>query len=101
MELIIKNKTKIKFPTDIINKILVYVGELNNDILIPQYCVTSNRVQYKINMFSDSLWNIQGLLVTKRLYPLYTHPLSIMKHKEVYKYAKSHYEKLLRNGINF
>ena len=35
-------------------------------------------------------------MLTKHLYPLYSNPLSIMKHKEVYKYAKSHYEELLR-----
>jgi hypothetical protein len=87
---------KLKLPIEIINKILIYLGELNNDILILQYCINSQKEYYKLNKGSDFLWNIKSLMLTKRLYPLYSNPLSIMKHKEVYKYAKSHYEELLR-----
>ena len=94
------NKQKILLPIEIINKILFYAGELNNDILIRQYFIISKKEYYKLNLFSDFLWNLKSLMVVKRLYPLYTNPLSIMKHKDVYKWAKYHYEKKLRENIN-
>ena len=98
MPLLVKNKSNTKLPIEIINNILIYVGELNNEILIKQYCIISKKIYYKLNMFSDFLWNIKSLLVTRRLYPLYDNPLSIMKHKCLYRWAKNHYEKLLKNN---
>ena len=97
MSLIVKNTNNLKLPIEIINYILIYIGELNNDILIKQYCMVSKKIYYKINIFSDFLWNLKSLLVARRLYPLYDNPLSIMKHSELYRWAKNHYEKLLKD----
>ena len=37
------------FPIEIINKILIYVSELNNDMIITQYDPKTNKEYYKIN----------------------------------------------------
>lgn len=103
MKITATNKQKVKLPIEIINKILFYVGELNNEILIRQYCIISKNEYYKINLFSDYLWNLKCLLVVKRLYPLYNsvydNSPSIMKHIELYRWAKAHYEITLRKTI--
>ena len=98
---LVKNMIKFKFPTEIINKILTYIGELNNNVLITQYSPISNKEFYKINKHSDLLYNINALILTKRLYPLYDNPGSIMIHKEMYKYACCHYKKILKNNTTF
>ena len=38
----------IMIPIEIINKILLYVGELNNNMIITQYHLVSNKEYYKI-----------------------------------------------------
>ena len=38
-----------KLPIEIINKILIYVGELNNEVIIEQYNATN--CFYKINFY--------------------------------------------------
>jgi hypothetical protein len=82
--------TMNKFPIEIVNKILMYVGELNNDVVIIQYETVSYKELYKINMLSDSLWSIQGLLYMKRLYPL-MYNITSKPNKELYKWGKAHY----------
>ena len=79
MENIIANTQRSKsmpnFPIEIINKILIYVGELNNDLIILQYNpYTFGRYIryhnfYKINMFSDLLWNIKTIMIMHQIFP--------------------------------
>ena len=90
-------------PIEIINKILSYMGDLNNSPVIMQY-LYNNREHYKINFSADSLLDIQAILRTKQLYPLQmSDPTSIFQ-RELYRCAKKHYKeevrnKLVKNGI--
>lgn len=83
-------------PIEIVNKILVYLGELNNDIIIRQYHENTNRDMCKINFYSDLLWKIKSTLVMKRLYPILSGDFSNKSYIELYKNGIPHYEKLLR-----
>ena len=55
---------------EIINKILMYVGELNQNIMITQYSLIKNTEYYKINFYSDFLWKIKANLLMKQYYPI-------------------------------
>jgi hypothetical protein len=80
-------------PIEIINIILLYVCNLNRNILMLQYEPLGNKEVHKINFQSDSLWRIQSIQVMKRLYPVYYSPL---QHQELYYHGIQHYEKQLR-----
>ena len=84
-------------PIDIINKILVYVSEINNDMIITQYDPYTNKVYYKINFYSDLLWKIKSNLMMKKIYPIYSCDFNNKYTKELYKNGIEHYERLLRN----
>ena len=45
-------------PIEIVNKILLYVAEINNSIIVTQYNLITNKEYYKINFNSDILWKI-------------------------------------------
>ena len=119
MENIIVNTQRSKLlpdiPIDIINKILIYVGELNHNLIILQYNpYTYGRyirhyTFYKINMFSDLLWNIKSTMIMKRIFPNIYNLCYIgdkAKIKEAFEYRtlytwhchKSSYENKLREG---
>jgi hypothetical protein len=83
-------------PIEIVNKILVYVGELNDNIIIPQYHLLTNKEYYKINFNSDLLWKIKSTLVMKRFYPILSCDFSKSDAKEIYKFFIPHYAKQLR-----
>jgi hypothetical protein len=85
-------------PIEIVNKILLYVGELNNSIIIEQYDLLTNKEVYKINFCSDLLWKIRATIVMKRIYPICSCDFS-NKNIELYKYFIPHYEKQLRSNI--
>lgn len=87
----------MKLPIDIINKILVYVNELNNDILILQ-CNINHNIYYKINFESELLWNIKSIIIMKRIYPLRNN-ITSYNSRNLYKNGKTHYENLLRKKI--
>ena len=83
-------------PIEIINKILSYMGDLNNSPVIMQY-LYNNREHYKINFSADSLLDIQAVLRTKQIYPIrMSWPNSICQ-RELYKCAKKHYKEEIRN----
>ena len=42
-------------PIELINKILVYICKLNNNVIITQYHTITNKEYYKINFNSDFL----------------------------------------------
>jgi hypothetical protein len=84
---------------EIINIILEYVSELNQDTIITQYCPLTNKEYYKINFHSDLLWNIKSTLMMKRFYPIYSCDFSNKGYIELYKYGKIHYEKHLRENM--
>ena len=79
-------------PIDIINIILSYVSDLNNDIMITQYHPITNKEYYMINYHSDLLLKISANVRMKYLYP--TH--SIMKSKILYTVGTPQIEKELR-----
>jgi len=91
----------MNLPIEIINKILVYVGELNKELYITQYDTVTSKPYYKINHYADVLWGIKATLITKQIYPYYDYcinwQLPFTKMRELYYYAKPHYEKKLRN----
>jgi hypothetical protein len=84
------------FPIEIVNKILIYVGELNNDVIITQYTMTTNKEYYKINFNSNLLWRIKSVFIVKRLYPVYSGDFFKRKTIELYKSGVLHYENQLR-----
>ena len=45
------------FPIEIVNKILIYVSELNNDIIITKYNIITNKEYYKINFVINIIEN--------------------------------------------
>ena len=94
----------LNLPIEIINKILIYVGELNNDLIILQYNpYIKNQEFYKINMFSDLLWNIKTTMIMHRIYPIYynINENNTIISKDLYVYGKKYYENLLRKSIKF
>jgi len=84
-------------PIEIINKILSYMGDLNNSPVITQY-LFNNKEQYKINYSADSLLDIQAILRTKQLYPIRTTCPTMVHHRELYKYCKKHYKEEISNN---
>jgi len=87
-------------PIEIVNKILVYLGELNKNIIITQYDIITNKEYYKIDFNSDLLWKIKTTLIMKRIYPIYSGNFN-NGNIELYKFGMLHYEKQLRkNKIN-
>jgi len=83
-------------PIEIVNKILVYASELNNDTIITQYNIITNKEYYVINFSSDLLWKIKTVYVMKRFYPIYSSNFFNKATIEFYKSGISHYEKQLR-----
>ena len=86
------------FPFEIINKILVYVGELNDELIITQYNPYNRLKYYNINFFSDKLWNMKATIRMHYLYGLTSSSASECKNRELYKWGKKHYERELRDG---
>ena len=93
-------RTGFNIPIDVINKILIYVGELNNNMVITQYNPITNKEYYKITHCSDLFWNIKAVITTKRIYPYWSGPFE-KKDRNLYCWAIPHYEKLLRNNVKF
>lgn len=83
------------FPIEIVNIILNYVSELNNNTITTQYSLITNKEYYKINFNSEYLWNIKANLLMKRLYPIYHLPFS-KENIELYKSGSKHYEQKLK-----
>lgn len=83
------------FPIEIVNKILVYISELNNDTIITQYDMITNKEYYKINFNSDLLFKIKTVFVMKRIYPVYSGYFNKSTLK-LYKSGVLHYEEQLR-----
>lgn len=86
-------------PIEIINKILIYIGELNNNIVITQYDFLTKKEYYKINFYTDRLWKIKSSIVMKKIYPIYSCDFSNKFNIDLYKNGISHYEKKLRLGL--
>ena len=84
-------------PIDVINKILVYVADLNNTVVITQYHPHTNKECYKINFKNDLLWKIKASILMKRIYPIRDYNFS--NELELYKFGIPHYEGLLRRRI--
>ena len=86
-------------PIEIINKILLYVSEINNNIIVTQYDTLTNKEYYNINFNSDLLWRIKSTIVMKRIYPVYSMHNGGFNNKDyinLYKYGIPHYENELR-----
>ena len=84
-------------PIEIINKILVHVSELNNDVIITQYHLITNKEFYTINFHSDLLWKIKASLRMKQIYPIYSFENN-KAYLELYRIGTVHYEKHLRKN---
>lgn len=89
-----------EIPIEIVNKIMVYIGELNNDVIITQYNIVTKAEFFKINFYSDLLWNIKSVIFLKQLYPLNFSCPSEKRNQELYKSAKPHYANILRQISN-
>ena len=88
----------IMIPIEIINKILLYVGELNNNMIITQYHLVSNKEYYKINFYSDLIWKIKATIRMKKFYPIYNADDYLKKKGfiELYKFGTQRYKKQLQ-----
>jgi hypothetical protein len=87
-------------PIELVNKILEYKAEMNNEIIMIQYKYGTNEEYYKINQSSSLLIQIEAIISMKHLYPLYLIPLSIIKeNKRLYECGKAHYIKRIENRI--
>ena len=82
-------------PIEIINKILTYVAELNNNMIITQYNLITNKEYYKINFSSNLTLNIKSTLIMKQIYPIYSCDFSNKSNIELYKFGIPHYKKQL------
>jgi hypothetical protein len=82
-------------PIEVVNIILDYIGDLNNNIIKTQFKLLTNEEYYKINFNSDLLWKIKSVLVMKQKYPI----CDFFYNKNnitLYKNGVEHYEKQLR-----
>jgi hypothetical protein len=86
-------------PIEIVNKILIYVSEINNNIITIQYDLVTNKKYYKINFYSNLLWKIKSTLIMKQIYPIYSCDFSKKENIELYQFGIPHYEKKLRENI--
>lgn len=84
-------------PIDIVNQILVYVGELNHALMITQYDTVTHQPYPVINFHSSVLWRIQSSLMMKRIYPIPTCDFSNKGNIELYRFGIPHYETQLRD----
>ena len=83
-------------PIDIINKILIYTGELDNVPFIIQYNrLNEKKVSYKINPYADYFLSLRALMIVKRLYPLRSYE-GILNNTMLYKLSKKHYMEVLK-----
>lgn len=92
----------ISIPIDIVNIILVYISEINNDIVVTQYHRATLKEYYNINFYSDHLWKIKSTLLMKKFYPmdLINYGDFTYNDRQLYEFGIPHYEKQLRRGIH-
>jgi hypothetical protein len=85
----------MNIPIEIINKILIYVAQLNNDIIAQQYVYSKNMFlsAFSINFNSNLLRNIQSTILMKQFYPIMDFNLNFKLNKELYDNGVSHYKK--------
>jgi hypothetical protein len=88
-------------PLDVVNRIIIYVGELNHQVVMLLYNPKNNNERYKVNKSSNFLWKLRGLMVMKQLYPLTDVDPTEHQNRELYKYGKQYYEYLLKNKIAY
>ena len=81
-------------PFEIINKILMYKSDLDNDIIIIQYNPINKKELYIINKKSTLLYNIHANLIMKRLYPLYDNTIILQKNINLYYDGMNHYKNI-------
>jgi len=81
-------------PIDIINKILIYMSQINDDIMTIQYKYNLNEF-YIFNKYSTKFIDIEALQMTKRTYPLYMANLTDEKYRQLYYFCKNHYKQIL------
>ena len=80
-------------PIDIVNKILDYVSDLNQDLLITQYNPLTNIEYYKINFNHNFLWKLNGVISMKLYYPIRQQFANNKNNYEMYKCGVQYYEK--------
>lgn len=89
-----------RLPIELVNKILEYKAEMNNELIMVQYKQRTNEEYYKINQSSSSLIQIEAIVIMKYLYPVYLSPLSIIKkNKHLYEGGKAHYINRIEDKI--
>ena len=86
-------------PIEIVNKILVYRGEINNNIIITQYNPFTNKEYYQINFHSDLVWKIKAVLMMKIIYPIHDCFFSNKNNMKLYKNGIAHYENKLKTNF--
>lgn len=86
----------MNLPIEIINRILVYVAEMSDDMYILQYNTKTNKSYYKLNFLSHSLRHIDFVVSIKKFYPFFISNQNEKKKLNLYQ-LKYVYMKLLRD----
>jgi hypothetical protein len=81
-------------PIEIVNKILTYVAELNNEVVYIQYDTMTYKENYKINILSNLLWDIKSICFMKKIYPISN--VTTKTNRELYKHGKEYYKRRLQ-----
>jgi len=86
----------MKLPIELVNKILGYVGDINNSMVIIQYDPITYIEFYKINFNSEVLWDIKSIIMMKKIYPSRNNDFSKQNQRDLYKHGKAHYKAQLQ-----
>lgn len=87
----------IKIPIELVNKIMVYVCELNNGMIITQFCPNTHKEYYQINFNSNLVWRIHATLILKRTDPIYDSEYFCNSYnRRLYQSGIEHYEKVVQ-----
>ena len=101
----------MKLPIEIINKIMVYIAEINHNMIITQFNLINNKENnehYLINKNSELLLDIHCVIYMKRIYPFHILDSSLYVqwyptsegNMELMKFGKKYYSEKARNETN-
>ena len=85
----------MQLPYEIINLILGYKAELDDDLVYVEYHLRTGQEKYRINFTSGFLMRLRALLMTRFIYPLYHTCPTCRLHRSLYESAISYYHLLL------
>lgn len=79
----------MQLPCEIMNLILGYKAQLDDEVVYRQYHIGSGREHYRIHFQSERLLHLRAVLMTRAAYPLYG-PIDDL-HRQLYHHAVAYY----------